>query len=297
MPLYYEKTNQFFCIPLLWSLFISFAAAKDDSPLKWGYEASREICADSLGYLWVTHELGNDCVRYQASHALDGNKGVVIYFSGDRDSLLKVPINEIRNNTVAQREKVARNLSANLGVPVILVGRPGTYGTSGDHRLRLRLREFTILKAAVDRLRSRYALTEMTLVGHSGGATAAAALLTLSVENVRCVVLTSGAFGLMERARRRALEAGREFDITGRPILYDPLDNIEKIPKINNRKIYVLGNEYDKVTPFDLQQRFYTALRDQGHNAELRRENAPPPRFHNLEERATTEAVVSCNAG
>jgi hypothetical protein len=101
----------------------------------------------------------------------------------------------------------------------------------------------------------------------------------------------------MDRARRRALEAGREFDITGRPILYDPLDNIEKIPKINNRKIYVLGNEYDKVTPFDLQQRFYTALRDEGHNAELRRENAPPPRFHNLEERATTEAVVSCNAG
>lgn len=287
----------FIYIPLVWSLFIGIAAAQDDTPLKWGYEPSRETCPDSLGYLWVNHELGNDCVRYQASHALDGNKGVVIYFSGDRDNLLKVPVNEIRNNTVAQREKVARNLSAKLGVPVILVGRPGTYGTSGDHRLRLRQREVTILKAGVDRLRSRYALTEMTLVGHSGGATAAAALLTLGVDNVRCAVLTSGAFGLMERARRRALEAGREFAISGRPILYDPLDYVEKIPQIKNQKTYVLGNENDKVTPFDLQQRFYTALRDAGHNTELRRVNAPPPRFHDLEERATTEAVVSCNAG
>lgn len=286
-----------FIVSLFCWLVVGCAAAREDIPLKWGYDATWYSCPESNGYLWVIHELGSDCVRYQASEALHGNRGVVIYFSGDRDNLLNLPIDAIRNNTVSQREKVASNLSAKLGVPVILVGRPGTYGTSGDHRLRLREREFVILKAAVDRLRDRYALTDMTLFGHSGGATAAAALMTLGVKNVRCVIMTSGAFGLLERSRRRALAAGREFDPASRPKLYDPLEFVEKIPRMKNQKIYILGNERDIVTPFDLQQRFYSALRDAGHDVELRNVNAASPRFHDLDESATNQVVSSCSAG
>lgn len=276
---------------------IALDTADHDRPLPWGAAAEQEHCPDNSSFAWVIHAEGGDCIRYFAAGNLTEAPIVIAMFSGDRDGFLKLMPEEIPNNTRRSREATAARLSRQSGVPAVLVSRPGIYGSSGNHRERRRTRELIALDAALSLLKQRYRIGHFALLGHSGGATAAAGILTLGRDDILCAVLTSGAYDLAERARRRTAPGGNwaeQGDPAGVARQFDPLHHIDGIAFSPSRKIYILGNPADEVTPFDLQRRFADAVEQAGHQVELREAPAAAPRFHNLLGGAGLEAVREC---
>ncbi len=269
--------------------------------LDWSGVAKRQDCPDEPSYLWIKNSQGVDCIRYFSGGNLQHAPVVIVMFSGDRDSLLKRAPEDIQSNTRQLRESIATRLTKILQVPVVLMARPGTYGSSGDHRKRRQPREFLALNAALSALKERYNIKKFVLLGHSGGSTAAAAILTMGRTDIKCAVLASGAFDLLERSRRLAIAAGREpsplLDATGLPSPYDPLYHIDGIVPDSHRKIYILGNPKDKVTPFDLQVKFFNAVNTAGHKIELREVETKPPKFHNLSDSSRLKIARTCAKG
>jgi len=289
-------------IPIIlcgWLLCIQhlYAKGNEHEPLAWTAPPQEHACPDTTSYLWVSHSEGRDCVRYFPSQDLTGVPTLLVVFSGDRDQSRKLPIEDIRGNTRHLRERLAKNYAKRAGIPVAVVARPGTYGSSGDHRNRRRAREFLTMNAGLSALAERYGIARFVLLGHSGGATVAAGLLTLGRTDIHCAVLTSGAFDLMERDRRRAVAQGKEppsDDRLKRRAYFDPLYRTEGMKADSERRIYVLGNPRDKVTPYDLQKKFADAVAQAGHHVELREVAAKAPNHHDLLDRTGLNTAKEC---
>lgn len=270
------------------------AGPGDDEVLYWNQPAVRASCPDQPGYLWVQPEEGPACIRYFASSDLDGARVAIVQFSGDRDSVMNQPPTRIAGNTAALRTLDAQRNRDRAGVPWVFVARPGTYGSSGDHRKRREPVEFHALDAALDALMQRHHLQHIVILGHSGGATAGAALLTLGRTGVSCAVLTSGAYGLLERARLKGMSNGGRTDTTGSARFYDPLDHVSGIVNDPARRIVMIGSPDDQNTPFALQQRFADAVAQAGHRVELRPHAAEPPEYHDLTDRIGPVTAAQC---
>ncbi len=266
-----------------------------DEVLHWNQPAVRENCPeDRFGFLWVQPVEGPACIRYFASSGIEGARVAIVQFSGDRDAVMDQPPARISGNTEALRTADAQKNRDRAGVPWIFVARPGTYGSSGNHRQRRQPVEFHALDAALDALMQRHRIQRLVILGHSGGATAGAALLTLGRTRVACAVLTSGAYGLLERARLLGRSRDGRTDTTGSTRFYDPLDHVDGVVADPARRIVLIGNPEDQNTPFALQERFAEALQRAGHRVELRTAAAEPPDFHDLKDRAGPNAAAAC---
>ena len=117
-----------------------------------------------------------------------------------------------------------------------------------------------VLNAALDRIRARHRIERVMLTGQSGGATVAAALLTLGRTDVDCATPASGGYdlpGLLDRACReaRARCSHRSFPaILSKPFnVMDHIDGIRPSPK---RRIFVIGDPGDQVTPLCCSKSF-----------------------------------------
>jgi len=262
--------------------------------LYWNQPADRARCPDRNGFLWVQAAEGPSCIRYFASDDIDGARIAIVQFSGDRDGVMDQAPTRIPGNTEELRTLDAQRSRDRAGVPWIFVARPGTYGSSGDHRKRRQLVEFHALDAALDALMQRHRLQRIVIVGHSGGATAGAALLTLGRTRVACAVLTSGAYGLLERARMLGRSKDGRTDTTGSTQFYDPLDHVNGIVRDPARRIVLIGNREDRNTPYALQERFADAVAKAGHRIELRTHAAEPPDFHDLKDRIALHTASQC---
>nr|MBS0020393.1 prolyl oligopeptidase family serine peptidase [Gammaproteobacteria bacterium] len=211
---------------------------------------------------------------------------------------MRKSLEDIPNNTVEAQQVIAERRSRQLGLPVIILARPGTYGSSGDHGQRRQIREFLALNAALDEIKKKYEIERFVLSGHSGGATAVGALLTLGREDIACAIMTSGAFGLLERAQRRRERRGDppapDTDGTGLRNPYDPLDHVAGVVKDPERKILIIGNRKDVNTPFDLQIQFKKALSNLGHQVRLMDYSAKEPDYHNLVDGIGYSAIQYC---
>ena len=269
-------------------------AVVDDDVLHWNQPAVRANCPDRPGYLWVQPVEGPACIRYFASSDIDGARMAIVQFSGDRDGVMDQAPTRIPDNTEALRTLDAQRSRDRAGVPWIFVARPGTYGSSGDHRKRREPVEFHALDAALDALMQRHHIQRIVILGHSGGATAGAALLTLGRTRVACAVLTSGAYGLLERARLLGQSRDGRSDTTGSTQFYDPLDHVNGIARDPLRRIVLIGNPDDKNTPFALQQRFADAVSKAGHRVEIKTHAAEPPTNHDLTDRIGLRTASLC---
>jgi len=265
-----------------------------DEVLYWNQPADRAHCPDRVGFLWVQAAEGPSCIRYFASDDIDGARIAIVQFSGDRDGVMDQAPTRIPGNTEELRTLDAQRSRDRAGVPWIFMARPGTYGSSGDHRKRRQLVEFHALDAALDALMQRHRLQRIVIVGHSGGATAGAALLTMGRTRIACAVLTSGAYGLLERARMLGRSRDGRTDTTGSAEFYDPLDHVGGIARDPARRIVLIGSREDRNTPFVLQQRFADAVAKAGHRIELRTHAAEPPDFHDLKDRIALQTASQC---
>jgi dienelactone hydrolase len=270
------------------------SAAADDAVLHWNQPAVRANCPDRPGYLWVQPVEGPACIRYFASDDIDGARMAIVQFSGDRDGVMDQAPTRIPENTEPLRTLDAQRNRDRAGVPWIFVARPGTYGSSGNHRQRRQPVEFHALDAALDALMQRHRLQRIVILGHSGGATAGAALLTMGRTRVACAVLTSGAYGLLERARLLGRSRDGRTDTTGSAQFYDPLDHVSGIVRDPARRIVLVGNRDDKNTPFALQERFADAVAKAGHRIEVKTHAAEPPEYHDLTDRIGLRTASVC---
>ena len=234
--------------------------------------ASKELCELKPNRVFVSTALGTECIAYYPTSRLKGATHAVIYLDGD------VPADMAADKRLMERFLATSMLrlevhAADYDLPFIYLGRPGVFGSSGNHGKSKRLREFKVLEAAIDAIKARHGLTSISLAGQSGGSTAIAALLTFGRSDVRCAVPASGSYAVFERLDRLLAKAGR------RPVhrmspeewadYYDIMRNLGGIAKDPRRRIVVVGDPADAVTPFDLQKRFAESLAEAGHHALL----------------------------
>lgn len=282
----------------VWSLLLISVFAYAETPLLWNQPASRQHCPTGDDAVWVHYPEGNACMRYFSAGNLQAAPLAVVMLKGDRVSQIKRPPATIPGNTAADQRRQARAILRQTGLPTIILARPGTYGSSGDHYHLRQAEEFQAIDAALNAIKARYGIQRFILSGHSGGATAASALLTTGRRDIDCAVLSSGAWGLLERAQRMRLQKGNALapalDTTGLPHPWDPLNHISGIAADPFRLILVIGNPQDRNTPFDLQARFADALREHGHRVELLERPARPPEYHDLTGNAAINAIRLC---
>jgi hypothetical protein len=253
-----------------------------------GADALAEVpgaCEIGLHQVWVAVEGRGDCIAFYASGSLHDAKQAVLYFEGDIPSGYRRDVAKLKRHLSSLRRSLDM-LAAALHVPYAFVARPGTFGSTGNHRNRRKDREYLVMRAAVDAIRARFGLEHVSLTGQSGGATIVGALLTLGITNVKCAVPASGGYDLKAMLD---WHAGRQ-GITGRyrehPAVlsgsFNVMDHIAGVRRDSERRVFVLGDPRDQVTPFAQQKRFAAALKSAGHHVELIEKTARGPEHHGL---------------
>lgn len=282
----------------LFVLLLVDLAAHANTPLLWNQPASKQTCPLGDDAAWVEYPGGEACIRYFSAGNLHAAPVVLVMFKGDRVSLITRPPHTIPANTAEAQRRQAQAILRKTGLPTVIIARPGTYGSSGNHYRRRQPEEFLAINAAVDAIKTRYGIQHFILSGHSGGATAASALLAWGRQDIDCAVLTSGAWGLLERAQRMRQQRGEApapaLDGTGLPNPWDPLEHIKGVASDPRRLILVIGNPQDRNTPFDLQARYARALREQGHQVQLLERPAAAPEYHDLLGNPGINAIDLC---
>jgi len=262
------------------------AEPADGEFLRWNVPADKADCPVGDTAVWSNYRGGRDCIRYFSAGEIENAPEAMVVFYGDRGLWAERELSKIPRNTVREQRAYVAGLSARFGMPVILIARPGTFGSSGNHYRRRQVAEFLALDAALDEIREQHRIGRFILVGQSGGATAVGALLTLGRADVSCAVMTSGAFALVERAEFIRKRNGRRSwpgrDTTGLRDSYDPLAHVTGIATDPARQILVIGSPEDRSTPFQFQKRFADAIAARGHNVRLVEHEAPPPTHHAL---------------
>lgn len=289
----------FFCYLVIWPALSWAKTELSSNYLPWSYDGVASQCPDIHSYLWVEHSLGAHCIRYFASTNLSHQQTVIIQFYGDRDLASRTPTDEIKNNTHrAQLSYAQRQSKRAADVPVVVMARPGTYGSSGYHKDKRSELEFRPIYHALDNLKSRYGIKNFILLGHSGGATVAAAMLTMGRDDILCAVMTSGTYDYLPRQAMRLMKRDRPlaFSKSIQRIAqgYDPYFHVDEIKADPQRKIYIAGNPKDKNTPFDLQVAFAWRIQAQGHHAEIVEVPTKAPSYHDMAGFKPLQLAASC---
>lgn len=277
--------NQSFLNRVLFIIFFIFSFHVKADYLLWESESNEIACDVQSSTVWVDQDGIKNCVQYFISNK--NTNTAIIQFYGDRDISAKKNINEIKNNTYHDQLNIVKNKSDVFNMTYIVIARLGTYGSSGSYKNKRELIEFETISYAIDEIKNKYEFENIVVVGHSGGATVGAALLTLGREDIQCAVLSSGTYNYMPREVNRIMSRQKDYDFSKIPTImrerYDPIFHTENIYYDENRKVFIVGNEKDKNTPFNLQVSFAWKLISEGHNnTHVITADAEPPMYHNI---------------
>jgi predicted esterase len=246
--------------------------------------------------LWISHGEGHDCLVYvQPSSATRGDTATdtaVVFIDGD------VPDAEMNHSgderMRATYKRVVDEFSAKFGLPLFVLARPGVLGSSGVHKPGGRREDVPAIDSGLTALKSRFGIRRLVLAGQSGGARMIAQLLVTGRGDVVCGVMGSGAYDVP-----RLTSGGRTAtDIFGDPgrRFVVPMLRASEIQAQSSRRLFLVGDRRDKVTPFDEQQAFAMKLNQLGHHAVLVETEARDERFHGVS-RQSIEAAGQCAKG
>ena len=250
-----------------------------------GKTIARDECSRLAYAVWVEHQYGSECIRYFPSPGVDRAGQANFFFHGD---LLdgNFPIwAAYTDNNAKTLFAYAKRMEATHGLPFVYVARPGTYGSSGRHAERRRPKEFYSMNAAVDAIKAKHGIGKVLLSGQSGGATIVGAILTLGRTDVLCAVGTSGGYAVLERVELIMNRAGRTAagkDSTGYSDVYDVIKYVSGIRPDPQRRIFVIGDPLDQMTPFSLQKKFADLVRAAGHEIQVVEARGTGPLHHGL---------------
>jgi pimeloyl-ACP methyl ester carboxylesterase len=170
-----------------------------------------------------------------------------------------------------------RGLSETYHTPFIFLGRPGAYGSSGNHRVLASTRlEADLVAAEVEALTARYHIASWVLGGHSGGGTDVAAILARR-HDVRCAVISSGA------PAYNAYLTAHHVPGRIRPGNLNAIDDVGKIPARADLRVIVMGDPRDGNVFWPVQRLYFEAVKAHGTKVTLLPlERGRPPEFHSL---------------
>jgi pimeloyl-ACP methyl ester carboxylesterase len=170
-----------------------------------------------------------------------------------------------------------KKLSAWHGVPFIIMGRSGSYGSAGRHyTMRERRIEADIVEAGIDALKTRYGVTKWALGGHSGGGILTAEMLNTRTD-LACAIMSSasGAF--------RAYLATHDSPDTNNPVVLDPIASVKNIPKDAHRRVFDIYDPRDKNVKLPVHKEYDRALEAQQVQVEvIALEKAFGPEYHDM---------------
>src|SRR5262249_55181249 len=148
--------------------------------------------------VWVTDKGNGYCIRY-FKNDVEPKAGIaVVIFQGDYVAIGWKDGKRVKPYyTVNYDGKVAFRVTRELTTRsknnlMIFVSRPGTLGSSGDHKQKFKHAESRVINSALDQIKERQGLSGFVLVGHSGGALLVANLLAKR-SDIKCAVMDSGA--------------------------------------------------------------------------------------------------------
>lgn len=211
-----------------------------------GVVATRAACEAIGNAVWAdAGSAGSECIRYwkSAGPAVSWERAVV-YFHGDVWDGIAV-VSQYLQLSEAWLQQHADEWSKRLAAPYIFVGRPGTYGSSGDHMQRRRKTESQILSAALDALKRKLSIREFALTGLSGGGHVVASLM-VSRSDVVCAVPASA----VSSPRARWVIRGWKMDSTGYADSYEPVELLARGDKHPSLRLFVVGSTEDRNTPW-----------------------------------------------
>ncbi len=277
-------------------IFIFVLPAKGErSYLLWESDPHQDTCQLRENTIWIENDKVKNCVQYFIDNK--NTKSAIIQFYGDKDVSAKKNIREINNNTYNSQLEILKNKSKYFDITYVVIARPGTYGSSGSYKNKRTLEEFMTINYAVDKLKNKYGFEKIIIVGHSGGATVGASLLTLGRSDILCSLLISGSYGYYARAAIRGIENNKSAFSYNYKYLrnkYDPYDYISKIKNSKNRKIIIAGDIKDSVTPFALQVAFAGKLKSHSYNVEIKNIEALAPQYHNISNKVLIDNIKNC---
>jgi pimeloyl-ACP methyl ester carboxylesterase len=236
-------------------------------------------------HVWVEAEGRGECIAFYPTAGLEGASQAIFYFEGDIPADYRHNPQKLGAHLGSMR-RALDGLAATYRIPYVFVARPGTFGSTGDHADRRKDREPLVMREAVDAIRHRYGLRHLSLAGQSGGATIAGALLTLGLSDVRCATPASGGFDLNAmldwHAQRQGIVGRHREHPASLAGSYNVMERIGGISRDQDRRVFIIGDSADKVTPFSQQRRFAERLKEQGHHAELVEATGSGPDRHGL---------------
>ena len=216
------------------------------SELLKGKKITEAECEALPSAVWVVADEHRECIRY--FHSAAGGRGSEVIVSLPHDAISTNGRSEERASesylkmTPARMQEGAARWSRHLGLPYLLLGRPGTWGSSGEHGKRRTPGEIARISAALDAIKLRHGYTRLHLAGWSTGGHSAAALLARRAD-LGCVVLSSA----LVSVRERFAEFGRHEDVTGNKNPVDPIDLVGQIVARPGLRIFVLTDPDDTV--------------------------------------------------
>ncbi len=123
-------------------------------------------------------------------------------------------------------------------------------------RNRRSLREARLVNAAIDGIKAKHRIGRFDLSGQSSGGRLVAILLTMR-SDIRCAVSASGGLAQRQLFQLRAWRWKR--------FIVDPISIVDKIVPDADRRIFLLGDQWDQIVPFEIQQSYHDALVAAGH--------------------------------
>lgn len=207
-----------------------------------GIAASEQQCAMVTNGVWARAPGGQaECIRYWAAgiSAAKPVPRVLVYIPPDQMAFDQPDVTYSSRNPKLMQSLV-NGMQSYVDVPLILLSRPGTFGSSGEHKQRRREPEPRLVSAALDQIKKRYGIDELVLVGLSGGGHIVASLLGWRSDIV-CAVPASS----VSSPRLRWEGMGRTSDLTGYTDSYEPVDHLKRDVFNRNLRVFVLGDPKD----------------------------------------------------
>ncbi|MES2956514.1 MAG: hypothetical protein V4711_13740 [Pseudomonadota bacterium] len=242
-----------------------------------GTRATREQCVATVNAVWAQPEGANgECLRYWHAGLREGmNPRALFFFSGDllvQDTVVDITY---AATTPARMQAVIDTVPQRFGVPYVFIGRPGTFGSSGAHKERRRAPEARLVSAAIDEIKKRHEIQEISIAGLSGGGHVVASLLGYR-SDVVCAVPTSAVSSPAMRMKLR----GWTVDATGYSDSYEPMEHLNKTLMNPELRVFVVGDPADTNVPWAVQTALADRLRTLGVKVEVLQAEAVGPERH-----------------
>jgi len=244
-----------------------------------GVRATQEQCAAAPEAVWAVTATGEaECLRYWGAGLQPGkNQRALVFFQGDQLAGNTIVNGAYTRTRPAEWRTLVKERAAAFGVPYILLARPGTFGSSGEHKQRRRAAEAQLVSAALDEIKKLHGIEELVVSGHSGGGHVVASLLNYRSDIV-CAVAAAGVLQPAERARIK----GWAMDSNGYADSYEPAQHLDAKRWHPQLRVFVLGDPMDSNVPWDSQIMYAHKVKSLGGRVETLQGEGRGPERHGL---------------